>query len=83
VKSGQNVMPLCQEVWSLSFFSRCEWMFRSRLLFGHLFSQILLGVDIDHIAERPEVDYQCGQVGRFIGRIENSWCTEKSKFLSL
>jgi len=35
------------------------------------------------IAERPEVYYQRGQSGRFIGRSGNSWGPGKSKFLSV
>ena len=38
------------------------------------------GIDI---ADRQEVYSRRGQTGRFIGRGENSWCTEKSKFLSI
>jgi hypothetical protein len=34
------------------------------------------------IAERPEVYYQCGQVGRFIGRSRNSSRRGKRKYLS-
>ena len=34
------------------------------------------------IAERPEVYYQCGHVGNFIGRSRNSWRHEKRKYLS-
>jgi len=36
---------------------------------------------VTDIAERPEVYYQCGQVGRFIGRSRNSSLPGKSKFL--
>ncbi|TRZ89233.1 hypothetical protein D4R89_06425 [bacterium] len=35
------------------------------------------------IAERPEVYYPCGQIGRFIGRSRNSWRHGKRKYLSL
>jgi hypothetical protein len=35
------------------------------------------------IAERPEVYYQCGQVGRFIGRSRNSWRHGKKEILIL
>ena len=34
------------------------------------------------IAERPEVYYQCGQIGRLIGRSRNSWHHGKRKYLS-
>jgi len=34
------------------------------------------------IAERPEVYYPCGQIGRFIGRSRNSWRHGKMKYLS-
>ena len=38
------------------------------------------GIDI---ADRQGVSSRRGQTGRFIGRSRNSWCTGKSKFLSL
>ena len=34
-------------------------------------------------AERPEVYYQCGHVGNFIGRSRNLWGPGKSKCLSI
>jgi len=34
------------------------------------------------IAERPEVYYQCGQIGRFIARSRTSWHHGKRKYLS-
>ena len=34
-------------------------------------------------AERPEVYFRRGQIGRFIGRSRNSWRHEKRKYLSL
>jgi hypothetical protein len=43
---------------------------------------MLFGLDfrVIDIAERPEVYYQCGQVGRFTGRSGNSWRHGKRKY---
>ena len=38
---------------------------------------------VSDIAARPEVYYQRGQIGNFIGRSRNSSCRGKRKYLSL
>jgi len=81
-REWESIVPDSEASWRTA--KRCFQPVRedvpSPYAFRASFFVYFAGIDI---ADRQEVYSRRGQTGRFIGRGENSWCTEKSKFLSI